>query len=292
MKTLTINADRFHLPASWNELTPDQLLDIGKLMQCKRTPGDYKLKVLLKITGLTVMQRHEVIIDDEPHYYLRTSKNKVHLVSLQALREVVDSIDFMFEIDKLTDPPKYILSSRLTRNIIGDINAGGEIWTGPADYLSNLITEEYIRAEVSYYRFHETGKADFLNALVATLWRPYAAHPSSIDLREAYDDGLVNKRMAQAEKIGGEYKNAILLFYSGCRRALAAKFRHSGEGKKGKSDKDIFMQFMRMVNGLADNDVTKHELVRRAPLFDTMITIDELARQQAELEQKMKKRRK
>ena len=52
------------------------------------------------------------------------------------------------------------------------------------------------------------------------------------------------------------------------------------------------MQFMRMVNGLANNDVTKHEQVRRAPLMDTLITIDELARQQQELEQKMKKHRK
>lgn len=292
MIPLSINADKFHLPSSWNELTPDQLLRVAQLMQANRTPGDYKLKVLLKITGLTVVEQKEVMVDGEAHFYLQNRNKKVYLISIEALREITDAIDFMFEVEKLSDPPTYILSSRLTRNIIGDIPTSSGNWTGPADHLTNLITEEYIRAEVSYYRFHETGKTEFADALLATLWRPYAENPSSIDNREPFDDGMVNKRMRQVSEIPAIYRNAVLLFYAGCRRALASKFRNSSSGSQSKSDKDIFLQFMRMVNGLADNDVTKHEQVRRAPLLDTMVTIDEIARQQKELEQKMKKHRK
>lgn len=291
MRTLTINAEKFHIPASWNELTPDQLLRVGQLSTTQRSPADFKLKVLLKVTGLTVMLRHEVMIDDEPHYYLQSHSRKIHLVSLAALNEVCEAIDFMFEVDRAATPPQWMLSSRLTRNIIGPLKTQRGLWYGPADYLANLVTEEYIRAEVSLYRYYETHRVNYLDVLVATLWRPVAASPTTTDVREPFDDGAVASRAVIASVLPAEAKNAVLMFYEGCRKALNAKFR-SASGGKGKADKDIFMQFMRMVNGLANNDVTKHEQVRRAPLMDTMITIDELARQQQELEQKMKKHRK
>ncbi len=48
---------------------------------------------------------------------------------------------------------------------------------------------------------------------------------------------------------------------------------------------------MRMVNGLANNDVTKHESVRQTYLMEMMITVDEMARQAEEMEAKIKKKR-
>lgn len=291
MKTLAINADKFQLPGSWNELTPDQLLRVGQLSTTQRSPADFKLKVLLKVTGLTVMPRREVLINDEPHYYLQSHNRKIHLVSLAALNEVCEAIDFMFEIDSKSTPQQWTLCSRLTRNIIGPLKTSRGMWYGPADYLSNLITEEYIRAEVSLYRYYETHRVNYLDMLVAALWRPVATSPTSTDVREPFDDGAVASRAVIASMLPAEAKNAVLMFYEGCRKALNAKFKSASSGKS-KADKDIFMQFMRMVSGLANNDVTKQEQVRRAPLMDTLITIDELARQQQELEQKMKKQRK
>lgn len=291
MRTLTVDKDKYHIPSSWNELTPDQLFRIGQLSGGERTPGDFKLKALLKVTGLKVMKHREVMIDDIPHYYLENEHRRVHLISIEALNEVCAAIDFMFEIDNEKNPPQWTLSSRLTRNIIGPVKTSRGIWYGPADYLSNLITEEYIRAEVSLFHYHKTRRTEYLDKLVAALWRPAAVKPTSHDIREPYDDGTVDSRAVIASSIPMEVKNAILMFYEGCRKALRNKF-DSASGGTAPADEDILMQFMRMISGLANNDVTKHDQVRRAPLYDTLITTDELARQQKEMEKKLSNKKK
>jgi hypothetical protein len=292
MRTLTLNKDKFHLPSSWNELTREQLLRIGELAMTNRTPADYKLKLFLKVTNLRVEQHKEVMIDGEPHFYMCSVNRHVHLVSLAALSEVIEALDWMFvKEENAENTERFVLSSRLTRNLIGDIKTPDGVWTGPADYLTNLSTAEYIRAEISFYKYHESQREEYLNALVATLWRPYAENQASTDNRIEFDDGADASRAIAVRQVPHDVCNAILFFYSGSRNALRMKFRHSNESKGEKSsEKDIVMQFLRMINGLAENDVTKHEAIRKAPLMDTLVTIDELARQQKELELKMKKK--
>jgi len=234
------------------------------------------------------MKRNEVIIDEEEFYYLKSGKSKIiYLVSVYELAEIAKSFDFLFDQDLSEKQPQMYLSSRLTRNIIPPVQTCEGLWIGPADGISNLRTGEYIRAETSFYKFHETHEIQYLHKLIATLWRKPALHPSSDDPREPFDDGLVDKNAEIAARLPAEVKQAIYLFYSGCHRFLSLRFGHSNNGKSS-ANKDIFLQFMRMVNALSDNDVTRHEAVRQCYLMDTMITMEEMARQQEEMEKKIK----
>jgi hypothetical protein len=291
MKVLSINAQKFNLPGSWNELTPDQLLRIAELSEGERTEADFKLKVLLKVTGLHLQERNPVLLDGELHYYLKTPDKNVYLVKVDDLNEVIEYLNFLFDYEQEKGKVMCVLSSRLTRNLIGPVKVGNEIWHGPADGLSNLKTGEYIRAETCLHNFYEKKNINFLFMLFATLWRPEAVDPESTDIREAFDDGLIEKRSLMVRDVPNRVLLATVLFYTGCRKMLALKFEHASNGKK-KADKDVFMSFMRMVNGLANNDVTKHEAVRQTYLMEMMVTVDEMARQAEEMEDKIKKMKK
>lgn len=292
MKTLSINAEKFYLPGSWNELTHDQLLRIAELSQDERTEQDFKLKALLSITGLRMMEKNSVIIDDIEHFYIRTPGKNVYLLSVVQLYEVCEYLNFLFQYQVRPDGSAiWELSSKLTKNRIGTVNVNDKIWHGPADGLSNIKVSEFIRAEVSLSKFYETKDIRYLRLLFSTLWRPAAKQPISIDIREEYDDGLVEKRSMLTAKIPLKILFAVMIFYLGCRRMLSVKFKYASDGKDSSNDKDVFMSFMRMVNGLAENDVTKHEAVRQTYLIEMMVTIDEIARQNEELKEKTKKLR-
>jgi len=288
MKVLTINAEKFHLPGSWNELTPDALLRVAQLAGDERSVADFKLKALLKITGLRLVERNPVVVDGELHYYLRTPGKNVYLVTVDEINDVIDYLDFMFDYEEKKGQVTCVLSSKLTKNLIGAVRVGDEIWHGPADGLSNLKTGEYIRAETCLHHFNTRKNINYLFMLFATLWRPAAEKPISTDIREPFDDGLVEDRAMKVKKVPHDVLLASLLFFSGCRKMLSEKFEHASSGKKGGKE-DVFMSFMRMVNGLANNDVTKHEAVRQSYLMEMMVTIDEMARQAEEMEKKLKK---
>ena len=291
MKVLSINAEKFNLPSSWNELTPDQLLRIAELSEAERTEADFKLKALLRITGLRLQERNPVMMDGELHYYMRAPSRNVFLVTVNDIGYVTEYLNFLFDYEEKKGQIICILSSRLTKNLIGPVKVGKELWHGPADGLSNLKTGEYIRAEMCLHNFYEKKDITYLFMLFATLWRPAAVDPISTDIREAFDDGLVENRSLQVRDVPLRILLAVVLFYTGCRKMLALKFEHASNGKGGKVDKDVFMNFMRMVNGLANNDVTKHEAVRQTYLMEMMITVDEMARQAEEMEAKIKKKR-
>lgn len=289
MTTLTINDSHFNLPTTWNELTGEQILRVAELASLKITPSNFKLMVLLAVTGLKVVEDDPVNIDGMPHYYLKCYNKNVHLVSVQDIEACTRRLDFMFEKEVKGLNEKWVLNSWVTKNIIGEVKHDGHLLYGPSDNLTNITTEEYIRCEVSFYKYHEKHRPEYLNDLFAALWRP-AGGNNSTDIREAYDDGIVISRAKTLSKVPFKYKMAVLLFYTGCRKSLMSKFKNSSSGGGG-TEKDIFMQFMRLVNGLANNDVTKHEQVRKSLLMDTLITIDEIASQQKESERKNRKRR-
>jgi hypothetical protein len=140
------------------------------------------------------------------------------------------------------------------------------------------------------HKFNESKNTDHLRMLFATLWRSASEKPTSTDIRVLFDDGLVETRSKLAKDVPLKVLLAVLLFYTGCRKAIGAKFRYASNSESsGTPDRDLFMNFMRMVNGLADNDVTKQEAVRQAYLMETMITIDEMARQAEEIKKMSKK---
>jgi hypothetical protein len=309
MKVLTINLEKFNLPGSWNELTPDQLLRVAELSGQQRSEADFKMKLLLQVTGLRMVERDPVLLDGEEHFYLRTPGRNVYLMSVAQLNEVIEYLSFLFQYDEIEvkgskeKKTECVLSSRLTRNLIGTVKVGKKFWHGPADGLSNLKTGEFIRAEMCLHRYFETQKVEYLHMLFCTLWRPRplfhlvvagAVEHNSTDIRAAFDDGLVEKRALEVKGVSANVLAAVLLYYTGSRKMMGLKFKYASDSKGDTPDKDIFMNFMRLVNALANSDVTKHEAVRQAYLMETMITMDEMARQrelQMQEIEKLKKRR-
>ena len=293
MHNLSIDGDNFTIPQTWNELTPDQFLRVASLGVQSLPKADFLLKALLKLLDLKVMTRKAVMIDELPHYYLRHGKSRVYLLGVDQLQELAATISFLLS-EKVEKGKKfYFINPRYSRNPLPMVKG----LAGPADGLINCVFEEFIRAQTCLEKFSKTGKMVHLDRLIAALYRPVdpgqdtGSASFSGDVREAFNDHTVDTRLKLVSKISPALKNAILMFYQGCFYMIDKKFPHvfSGDGS-GAAPTDPYMGFMKLANALAQNDVTKAELVRRSSLYDVLVTLEELAIQKEKIDSLSKKR--
>lgn len=294
MRKLTINGDLFHIPQTWNELTPDQFLRIAELSIEAMPVAEFRLKLFLTITGLRVSNKPEVFIDEDPCYYLKHGKTNEYLVSVVELTNICKLMDFLFEVPDDEDEEKervYRLHSKLTKQLLPEIKHRNEVYTGAADGLNNLLFAEYIHLETAYVAFNKTRKQQFLNRMVAILYRPYRQDDViSGDNRMEFNDALLDRDAQMMDSLEKKYKNAVFLWYEGCRNFLGKTFPevfYSGES--GGVKRDTFESFLYLVNALTDNDVTKTEAVRRSYLYEVMVTLNQMALTRKEFNRKLKK---
>lgn len=101
---------------------------------------------------------------------------------------------------------------------------------GPTDGLANLSFLEFVYADSYFIAYAQTGAAQWLHHLVATLYRPqrrpYRPHAAdySGDRRQDFNPALIDARLAEAARLSQAEQLAILTWYRGCRRALEQRY--------------------------------------------------------------------
>lgn len=293
MRNLQINSDVFHLPSGWNDLKPDQFLRVAELALHELPVEEFRLKMFLNITGLRVMRRKEVKIDEELCFYLKHGNTREYLVSTDELTEVCKSLDFMFTPAKKKDGTDVLMiHCQLYRQLIPKLIHQKVEYAGPDDGLSNILFAEYIHAETSYQHYQKTRKQKYVDRLIAVLYRPIDTNATGGDKRIAFNDHNLDEDASKLSGLDPALKNAIYMWYEGCRSFLVQKFPEVYSGKTGSpASQDVFENFMYLVNALTDNDVTKTDKVRQSYLMEVMITLNAMARQREEMEKKLKKQR-
>ena len=295
MRTLTIDNVKFSLPQRWSDLTPDQFLQVARFSTRELSLAEFRVLMLLTITGLRVAKKKQVVIDDEEYFYLQHGLTREFLVSAGQLLAICKSFDFMFRKEGLPDEePVYRLEYSGVRNLLPDIPSSYGTLIGPADGISNIRLSEYIKAETAYAEWCKNKRIHNALQLVAALWRPSKTGydpdtDATGDAREAYNGFLVDDRACKLASLPREYINGALLFYESCRRFISDKWPEVYEGESSNEKVDAFTGFMRLVSSLADNDVTKVEAVRESYLYDTMFSLQAMARQYKKMKEQMKK---
>lgn len=98
---------------------------------------------------------------------------------------------------------------------------------GPSAGLSNATFWEYVKAEKYFFNYVKTKDLDWLNKLVATLYRPKRKGYDRFthdDIRIPLQDHALAYHIKIVEKTDLETKLAILKWFDSCRNALAKNF--------------------------------------------------------------------
>lgn len=298
MKTITINSEKLSLPNKWNELTPVQFRHIAMLSLQQLTPTEFKLKAALLLLGITVEPVPENNLKGESCYYVRHEKN-TYLLSTHQLMAIAEHMKFLFDIVETDQGHNYQLHCKLFRQLIPEIKVAGHTFYGPDAALTNILFKEYIRAETYFAEFlSKKDKAD-ADRLIATMYRPQVKdyNPQDVnfsgDRREPINDFLVENRAKVIGKLDEVSRQAILMWYEGCKHFITTKYSRvfeEGEQRKGSAkQQDVFEGYMRLLATLSNNDATKTDDWLNINLHMVMLTMDNMRQQQEEMEKQLKK---
>lgn len=293
MEKLTINGDLYHIPSRWNELTPAQFLRVAELSLTNINSAEFKLKLFLTITGLRVLPKPRILVENEPCFYLAHGKTREYLVSVDELAGICNLLGFMLrEVEQKGGGSIMLLDSRLFRQLIPEIKVQGETWIGPVDAITNILFTEYIHAETAFNNYNKTGDHVHIDSLIAILYRPDAGLlVPGPDKRAPFNDAAIVQRSRMLGGVDPVLKNAILMWYEGCRSYIAEKFPEVFSYSSPNAKKqDVFESFLYLVNALTNNDVTKTEQVRQSYLYEVMVALNAIALQNIEMEKSLKKK--
>jgi hypothetical protein len=192
----------------------------------------------------------------------------------------------------------YQLHCKLFRQLIPEIEVAGHTFYGPDDALTNILFKEYIRAETYFAEFLSKKDKASADRLIATMYRPQAKYynPADVnfsgDRREPINDFLIENRAKVISKLDDVTRQAILMWYEGCKFFLTQKYPYvfeEGETTSKKETASAFESFMRLVATLSNNDATRSEAWLETNLHMVLMSMDNMRKQQIEMEEKLNK---
>lgn len=295
MTVLQLNSIKTWIPNTWDELNRKQLLQIAALTMETLPEYDFKIKALLILTGWKLQpvdytkKRFGV--------YVICQKQKFRLLPWQ-VAAICRKLDFLLSETETKNGKVIRINSKLTCNLLPYINPG--IWYqrlrplyGPSDRLYNLTFGEYLTADNFFRRYVATSDHQFLDKLIATLYRPQDGcyDPDDVtyrgDRRQPFNEFTVEKRCKRVQKLTPETKTAIVLWFNGCLAHIATMFPNVFSGKGSGKDK---FGSLTLVDHLTNGDVTKSEAVRKQYLWDVLVHLENAITAHKDMTEKLKKK--
>lgn len=250
MNTIEINKYVFKSPDDWNSLTRKQLLYIAGrldywlwLSKKQYSIGKEKFFLLMKLMSIS---RFNILSRKTKLFY-----KLFHSSDEDSLAGLLITTDFVFSGE-----------NTLTKNLLPTIRKGFKTYYGPSDRLSNIGFYEFVFADSFYLKYRETKNKKWLNLLVASLYRPKL---------ERFDNALLEKRAELFSRISLAEKQAIYIFYIGCRISLVKKYPDAFSSNKANKGKNYGWEGI--ILGLAGNRFGTIEETRQTNLHTVLTYI-------------------
>lgn len=194
----------FDLPSRMDELTAYQLKKMMWAISSKLEPvNKAKLIVLIMSLSLPIWKR----LRFQFFYFFQAN--------------TIERADIVFLTQSFRE------FDQLSTQKIEKLGGTSVLLHGPHAGLSNSTFWEYIKAEKYYLNYIKTQDKDWLNKLVATLYRPARKdYDKRIheDIRLPLSDHGIKYHLREVEKTDLETKLAILKWFDSCRNMLAKNF--------------------------------------------------------------------
>lgn len=260
--------DRFYwFPSSWDELSSDELMFLVSKILRNQSIKIIKLTLTLKILSLRVMKKDSDEIEGLEYFSVVDKSKYEFQISSYALDLISEKLNFLFnEKTEKDGTSKTYVESKLTKNLIPEFSAGNIVFAGPKQALSDITFHQFILSEHYFTRYTKTNDVEHLNKFIASLYNRKS---------EDFSEDNISVNAALIAGICMSKKIAIKLFYEGSKAFLSEKFPlvFTG-GVKGKLT--IIDGYMKVINSLSGNDVTKHDEIRSSKLYEVMYALNDL----------------
>jgi len=254
MVTLLYNNKEYTIASEYNELTGMQLIKLAPLLK-----SVVKDNLLVKLQVLKVL--------------MNVSTSAFYFMSLDLRERALEHVEWVFE------------KNTLTKQLLPEIKG----FFGPKSNFDNLTLEEYHCAEIFYSDLIADGDAAALDKLVAVLYRK----PKSLfynqekdpagDIRKPFNEHEIDYWAKKISKWPTDTKQAILLWYDGCRQHLislyAAVFTPTQPTTEQADTKGMFGVMRQIADG---NKYGQFEHVKKLNIHTALLEMEQLIKEAAE----------
>lgn len=249
------------VPATWNELTSEQLIRVaGLVFSGQQDIYRFRIELLRILMGLK--WHHLLIIGGE---------------------RLIDLFPFVKFIED---------EIGLTQNKIDQLKLRGIRFYGPIGDFSTLTGEEWTEADEAYIEYYQTQSESALNRMMSILFRErekgmWPGHSKWMnDYRTPFVEGTVKNRIPYMERVPLAVKLAVLLWWKGCRHeweeVFERVFKAKGEGPESFGWQETLIKLSGSEFG--DLDKTQHTYMYKLMLkMEVSIKDDDYRKEQEDL---------
>lgn len=287
MHTIQINNEFYKLPENWDEFTPKQLLYLVKLtksdtpveqikthmmLYCLRAHVCRHKKIFQKYVRLEIGQQSKTVC-------FRIKKHSYFLLPIEicALADQLSFIVHKVENRYSSQFMQYQINPQLSVNPYPTFHCRFYKFVGPDDQMFDITFEQfmYVQTYLDAMRL-DAKKIDYL---LACLWH----RGKEFDINRLDKDASILHHLPDNKKM-------IMYWYIlGSLSCMAATYPRVFSGE-GKSSGRIFDAQLRLLDSLAQSDMTKKPEIRKGLLIDALYSMDESIRRKEEIEDHIKNR--
>ena len=284
MHQIQIYDDLYQLPENWDELTPKELLYLVYLTQQDISLEKLKVHMLLYCLKAHVTPHRKIYGDQVRIAVGKESKNicfrirkKKYLLTPEEMHSLANLFSFLFEMetDRYGRIQRYYIKPLRFVNPYPTLRIRMRKFTGPDDGLYDITFEQFIYMQTYLDAMRQDPQK--INQLLACLWH----RGSSFDINRLERDAALLSHLPDMQKM------VMYWFITGNMINLGHHFPRVFSGS-GTVTRNVFDSQLRLLDTLANSDMTKKDSVRKGNLLDAIYAMDESLRLQEEKEEKIR----
>lgn len=289
MRTITLDKDTYQVPGSWDELSPEQLEFLARQLQEEVPVQQIKLYMVLHClhAHIDATPNHfgSVILHDlgmAPTYTILVIGRKRYQLEADQFVQLADLMDYLVkptetEASPSGQPPRYVIAPELHKDPYPDLVIGGTDYKGSGNGLFSLRFEQYMYLQ-TYLSGMIDGSAQ-LEEVLACVWCPDGQ----------FDVETIENSVKQLKTLTPERKLVMLWFVQSSLQHYSRLFPRLFSGDGPSSHRNVLDSQLRLLDSLAQHDVTKKDQVRKGWLMDAFYSLDEILKEQERMEERLKK---
>ena len=287
MHTIQINDDSYKLPENWDELTTKQLLYLVKLTTSDIPVEQVKIYMMLYCLKAHVCRHKKIFkeyvqikIGQESETVRFQIRSHSYFLLPEEISKLADQLSFLIRVeDNRFNPSQksYLINPKLTTNPYPTIHCRLNKFTGPEDQLFDITFEQFMYMQTYLDAMRSDSKK--INHLLACLWHR----------GQTFDINRLDKDAAILQHLPEDKKMILYWYITGCLSYMADAYPRVFSGE-GKSNGRVFDAQLRLLDSLAQSDMTKKPEIRKGLLIDALYSMDESIRRKEDIDNDLNNR--
>ena len=274
MSKVQLGKSEIIIPGTWDEFTPLQLEALASYSLKQLPVQTFKVYAMLFLLGLrpgrkvdkTDMERKSGHAEKEDGYEYY-HKARRYILTPSQMVQMSHCLSWMFRMNDSDN--SVMLDVKLRRCPYPKISGLHATLAGPGDGLERLTYEQFVWAQAYEQRLAE--HPEDMAKLLACLWhRGKAFDPDRVE-----DDARIIAELPHAKIV------VMYWLWVGTLNWFTRQFPHVFGGEGDGASGNVFEEQQKIIDALANGDVTRKPAVRQGLLYDTLFTMEQsLVRQQ------------